>query len=147
MIRSRSMYKRRNLWAGRCVFPLMTIVCYFIHIMYYNCIQGILKLLVGDLVLVLQLRTSLDVSAPGHSLCYWNEYATFGLFYFMLRFSILGYSTRDRAPGFATDYPCGVWCRGSITCLLYVGPLWGNLVWNDSGSSGFDIMGSNFSFF
>ena len=31
-------------------------------------------------------------------------------------------------PGFATDCPCGVWCRGLTTCLLYVGPLFGNLV-------------------
>ena len=34
--------------------------------------------------------------------------------------------------GFATDCPCGVWCRGLTTCLLYVGPLFGNLVENDS---------------
>ena len=26
-------------------------------------------------------------------------------------------------PGFATNCPCGVWCRGLTTCLLYVGPL------------------------
>ena len=25
--------------------------------------------------------------------------------------------------GFATDCPCGVWCRGLTTCLLYDGPL------------------------
>ena len=36
------------------------------------------------------------------------------------------------APGSATDCPCGVWCRGLTTCLLYVGPLFGNLVENDS---------------
>ena len=36
-------------------------------------------------------------------------------------------------PGFATDCPCGVWCRGLSTCFLSVGPLFGNLVWNDSG--------------
>ena len=31
-------------------------------------------------------------------------------------------------PGFATDCPCGVWCRGLTICPLYVGPLFGNLV-------------------
>ena len=31
-------------------------------------------------------------------------------------------------PGFTTDCPCGVWWRGLTTCLLYVGPLFGNLV-------------------
>ena len=35
-------------------------------------------------------------------------------------------------PDCATDSPCGVWCRGFTTCLLYVGPLFGNVVWNDS---------------
>ena len=28
--------------------------------------------------------------------------------------------------GFATDCPCDVWCRGLTTCLLYVGPPFGN---------------------
>ena len=28
--------------------------------------------------------------------------------------------------GFATDCPCGVWCRGLTTCLLHVGPPFGN---------------------
>ena len=36
-------------------------------------------------------------------------------------------------PGFATGCPCSVWCRGLNTCLLHVGPFFGNLVWNDSG--------------
>ena len=36
-------------------------------------------------------------------------------------------------PGFATDCRSGVSCRGLITCLLYVGPLFKNLVWNDNG--------------
>ena len=43
---------------------------------------------------------------------------------------LLGYSTVD-------CQACGVWCRGLTTCLLYVGPIFGNLVWNDSG---FEIM-------
>ena len=28
--------------------------------------------------------------------------------------------------GFATDCPCGVWCRGLTTCLLHIGPPFGN---------------------
>ena len=31
-------------------------------------------------------------------------------------------------PGFVTDFPGGVWCRGLTTCPLYVGPLFANLV-------------------
>ena len=30
--------------------------------------------------------------------------------------------------GFATDCPCGVWCRGLTTCLLHVGPPFGNRI-------------------
>ena len=44
---------------------------------------------------------------------YWTEHVTFGLLS-----TIIFYR---RVPGFATDFPCGVWCRGLITCLLYVG--------------------------
>ena len=28
--------------------------------------------------------------------------------------------------GFATDCPCDVWCRGWTTCLLHIGPPFGN---------------------
>ena len=35
-------------------------------------------------------------------------------------------------PGFATDCRSSVWCHGLITCPLYVGPFFGNLVLNDS---------------
>ena len=34
--------------------------------------------------------------------------------------------------GFATDCPCGVWCRGLTTCLLHVGPPFGNRILNKS---------------
>ena len=34
--------------------------------------------------------------------------------------------------GFATDCPGGVWCRGLTTCLLHVGPPFGNRILNNS---------------
>ena len=34
--------------------------------------------------------------------------------------------------GFATDCPCGVWCRGLTTCLLHVVPPFGNRILNNS---------------
>ena len=49
------------------------------------------------------------------------------------------YSTRifyRGVSGFATDCPGGVWCRGLITCLLYVGPLFGYLLLNYSWAVG-----------
>ena len=33
--------------------------------------------------------------------------------------------------GFATDCPCDVWCRGLTTCLLHVGPPFGNRILNN----------------
>ena len=48
--------------------------------------------------------------------------------------------------GFATDCPCGVWCRGLTTCLLHVGPSFGNQMLNNSWAVGFDIM-DNISYF
>ena len=38
--------------------------------------------------------------------------------------------------GFATDYPCDVWCRGLTTCLLHVGPPFGNRFLNTSWAVG-----------
>ena len=74
--------------------------------------------------------THMDVSAPGHNFEYWIEHFTFGLFYAIFRFSSSNFYRG--VPGFATDCPCGVWCRGLTICLLYIGPRFGNLVWNNS---------------
>ena len=38
--------------------------------------------------------------------------------------------------GFATDFPCDVLCRGLITCLLHVGPPFGNRFLNNSWAVG-----------
>ena len=38
--------------------------------------------------------------------------------------------------GFATECPCGVWCRGLTTCLLHVGPPFGNRFLNNSWAVG-----------
>ena len=38
--------------------------------------------------------------------------------------------------GFATDCPCGVWCRGLTTWLLHVGPLFRNRILNNSWAVG-----------
>ena len=69
---------------------------------------------------------------------YWIEHVTFRLFYVMFGFSIRIFYRR--VPDFATDCPCGVWCRGLTTCLLYVGPLFGNGI----GFCKCDIMENNF---
>ena len=38
--------------------------------------------------------------------------------------------------GFATDCPCDVWCCGLTTCLLHVGPPFGNRFLNNSWAVG-----------
>ena len=57
---------------------------------------------------------------------YWIEHVTFGLLYVMFTFPTRIFYMG--VPSFATDCPCGVWCRVLTTCLLYIGPLFGNLV-------------------
>ena len=61
---------------------------------------------------------------------YWIDHATFSLLYFMLTFPTRIFFRG--VPGFGSDCPWGVWCGELISCFLYVGPLFGNLVWNDS---------------
>ena len=39
-------------------------------------------------------------------------------------------------PNHATDCPCDVWCRGLTTCLLHVGPPFGNRFLNNSWAVG-----------
>ena len=51
---------------------------------------------------------------------YRPEHVTFGLPCVIFKFPSRIFCRR--VPGFATDCPCGVWCRGLTTCLLYVGP-------------------------
>ena len=50
--------------------------------------------------------------------------------------------------GFATDCPCGVWCRGLTTCLLHVGPPFGNrFFFKKQLGCRFDIMDNKSYFF
>ena len=56
---------------------------------------------------------------------YWIKHVTFGLFshvYINTRIFYRG------VPGFAIDCPCSVWCCALTTCLLYVGPIFRNLL-------------------
>ena len=52
------------------------------------------------------------------------------------------YSTRifcRGVSGSATDCPCGVWCRVLTTCLLHVGPPFGNRLLNNSWAVGLTL--------
>ena len=69
--------------------------------------------------------------SPGHSFCILDWTCCFRTPLCHVKFYIRIFCRE--VPGFATDCPCGVWYRGLTTCLLYVGPLFGNLIWYDSG--------------
>ena len=49
--------------------------------------------------------------------------------------------------GFATDCPCDVWCRGLTTCLLHVGPPFGNRFLNTSWAVGLTYWIVSLNFF
>ena len=49
--------------------------------------------------------------------------------------------------GFVIDCPCGVWCPGLTTCLLYVGPLFGNRLLKQQLGCRFEKMDCKSSFF
>ena len=51
---------------------------------------------------------------------YWTEHVTIGPLYLKFVFSTRIFYRG--VPGIAKDCPCGVWCHGLATCLLYVGP-------------------------
>ena len=76
---------------------------------------------------------------------YWIEHVTLGLLYVLFRFST--WIFYRRVADFGTHFPCGNWCRGSTTCLLYIGPRFRNLLWNDSGFVNLTSRRTTFSFF
>ena len=49
--------------------------------------------------------------------------------------------------GFAIGCPCDVWCRGLTTCLLHVGPPFGNRILNNSWAVGLTWWIMNLIFF
>ena len=65
---------------------------------------------------------------------YRNQHGAIGPLYITSSYSIWifcrGFS------GFATDCPCDVWCCGLTTCLLHVGPPFGNRFLNTSWAVG-----------
>ena len=71
--------------------------------------------------LVLQMHTFLYVSAPGFSFKYWITHISFGFLYVMCR-SPTGIFYRGD-PDYPNKCPCGVWCHGLTSRLLYVGPI------------------------
>ena len=55
---------------------------------------------------------------------YWIQHGAIGPLY--VTFSYSAWIFCRGVSGFATDCPCDVWCGGLTTCLLHVGPPFGN---------------------
>ena len=102
----------------------VTIIGIFMAILYFS--NNIFRLSVATSFWFCKLATPW-MFTPLHILLEnWIEHVTFRLLYVMFIFP-----TRiiyRGVTGFATDCPCGIWCHGLTTCLLYVGLLFGNLV-------------------
>ena len=65
---------------------------------------------------------------------YWIQHGAIGPVYVTSTYSIWIFCRG--VSGFATDCPCGVWCRGLTTYLLHVGPPFGNRLLNKSCAVG-----------
>ena len=87
---------------------------------------------------VLQSLTSQDVFAPGPS------YSGNGPLYVTSSYSTWIFC--KGVSGFASDCPCGVWCRELTTCLLHVGPPFWKSNFKQQLGCRFDIM-DNISYF
>ena len=59
----------------------------------------------------------------------------------------IGSNVVPSVSGFSTDCPCSVWCRGFTNCLLYVCPLFGNWLLNNSWAMGLTYWIVNLQFF
>ena len=95
-----------------CSWPLQFVLCYTLanfNILYLGFCKSSLPRMFPPLDMISEFRIQLDIIGPLRV----TSILSAGIFY-------------RGVSGFATDCPCGVWCRGSTTCLLYVGPPFGN---------------------
>ena len=109
--------------------PLLNATCCFIWFQPFVSYSMVMRLILGCLwplvsvlnyILTLGILRSVIFHLPG-CFCPWTFFLCVTSIYWT-RIFYRGVS------GFATDCPCGVWCRGLTTCLLYVGPLFGYLL-------------------
>ena len=143
-IDNRSSNRRRNLWVGWCVsswwplFPSRSSVLIYIymHFLYELCFLWFTNcvLLTDDNSLIpgclWLLAFVLNDTSPMMFLSrdllseYRIQHGAIGPLYVTSSHSTWIFCRG--VSGFATDCPCDVWCRGLTTCLLHIGPLFGN---------------------
>ena len=109
--------ERDGLWMA-CPFRTLVVL--------YRMFPFIICLILMNYLMEFYFIGFVNAHLPG-CFCPWTfrleyrpEHVTFGLLCVIFKFPSRIFCRR--VPGFATDCPCGVWCRGLTTCLLYVGP-------------------------
>ena len=151
-IDNRSRNKRRNLWVGRCVsswWPwipskssvliyMYIHICVYVHSLYEFCYRtfGICFKQHFDTRYLVFYNTSPPRMFLSLDLLweYRIQHIANGPLYVTSSYSTWIFCRG--VSGFATDCPCGVWCRGLTTCLLHVGPPFGNRILNNSWTVG-----------
>ena len=115
-----------TVYSGKCIWRVTGDLSQWSDIPCFQITTNLLRIIsmyqsiyfypIIHLYLVMKVRTSLDVSATEYCI----EHVTFG---FIVSCIILYSDILQGSSSFATDFPCGVWCYGLTTCLLYVGPI------------------------
>ena len=134
--------------SGECAVPGLTAT--FCFLWFTNCVLLFDKsLILGCLwplvfvlnnILILGIWCSTIPHLPG-CFCPWTFFENIGFNTVLMDnlYVTSSYSTWifcRGVSGFAIDCPCGVWCHGLTTCLLHVGPPFGNRILNNSWAVG-----------
>ena len=129
----------RGSWA-ECQFVsfgLPTVSCSLIKSLILGCLWPLVFVLNNTLILGIWCSTIPHL--PG-CFCPWTFFENIGFNTVLTDpYVTSSYSTWifcRVVSGLATDCPCGVWCRGLTTCLLHVGPPFGNRILNNSWAVG-----------
>ena len=112
-------------------FGLLTVSCSLINSVILGCLWRLVFVLNNTLILGIWCSTIPHL--PG-CFCRRTFFQNIGPLYVTSSHSTWIFCRGGS--GFATDCPCGVWCRELTTCLLHVGPPFGNRLLNNSWAVG-----------
>ena len=127
------------LGCARFLGSMPLFVCFGLPIVSCSMIKSLILECLWPLVFVLNnfLILGISCSAISHlpgCFCPWTVFRNIGPLYVTCSYSTWIFCRG--VSGFANDCPCGVWCRGLTTCLLYVGPPFGNRFLNNKWAVG-----------
>ena len=103
-----------------CCWESLCVLYYFLcRVLFHHDSCDFIRCFVA-ILFILNYMFWLSVTLLDIPFTYWIEHVTFRLLYVMFRFSTRIFIFYRWVPGFAIDYPCGVWCIGLIlaSCVL-----------------------------